>query len=507
MTMHRSIAAALMIAAGSVAPLRAQESSPAPTLPTALPEKSMVRVNITSQPYNQMLPWQKVSPGTRRGLGALLSGNRVLVTAELAQDASYAELEIAASGRKLTAKIEAIDYEVNLATVVPEGDAGDFFNGMVPLEVDTALKPKAKIDVWQFENNGSPVTSSMELNRADMGNYFLDEQPFLLFQANGAVQYRGGTFTLPVIHEGKLGGMLLRYNTRDQVADILPAVMIDRFLKDAAEAPYDGFPSFGAKLSATLDPQLRSFLRLDGIEGGVLITSVVPNFSADRAGLKEGDVLLEINGLKLDSRGYYTDPDYGILGASHILRGRTKAGETAKLRVFRDSKQMDLDCPMLRRNPTDYLIDPYMFDRGPRYLILGGIILQELNLPYLQRGSRNGSDWRDNAPFRLMYAQANQEDILETGRRKLVFLSAVLPAPCNQGYERLRQLIVTKVNGKVINDIKDLAEAVKSPIDGIHHVEFDDFPRIIHIDAAAADEDAKEFLPKRYRINKLARLE
>ena len=41
------------------------------------------------------LIWSR--PNTRRGLGALLPGNRVLVTAELAQDANYIELEQAAS--------------------------------------------------------------------------------------------------------------------------------------------------------------------------------------------------------------------------------------------------------------------------------------------------------------------------------------------------------------------------------------------------------------------------
>ena len=56
------------------------------------PETSILRVNITSQGYNFALPWQKQRPNTRRGLGALLEGNRVLVTAELAQDANYIEL-------------------------------------------------------------------------------------------------------------------------------------------------------------------------------------------------------------------------------------------------------------------------------------------------------------------------------------------------------------------------------------------------------------------------------
>ncbi len=121
------------------------------------PERSMLRVNVTSQAYNFGLPWQKQNPGTRRGLGALIPGNRVLVTAEMAQDATYVELEAAATGRKLTARIEAVDYELNLATVVPATETGDFFAGMVPLAIDNAIKPKATLDVWQFESNGAPV--------------------------------------------------------------------------------------------------------------------------------------------------------------------------------------------------------------------------------------------------------------------------------------------------------------------------------------------------------------
>jgi hypothetical protein len=261
-------------------PVSAQETVPAP-------DKSMVRVNITSQGYNFGLPWQKQNPGTRRGLGALLPGNRVLVTAELAQDATYVELEIASSGRKLVSKVEAVDYEINLATIVPAAEPGDFFKGMQPLQIDSKLKPKATIGVWQFENNGEPVTSTMELNRVDIGGYFLEDQFFLIFQANGAVQYRAGTFTLPVVHDGKLAGMLIRYNSRDQVADIIPPQMIDRFLADVAKTPYEGVPNFGAKTSQTLDPQLRKFLKLDGIDGGILVTGVTPGFSAELAGVKE----------------------------------------------------------------------------------------------------------------------------------------------------------------------------------------------------------------------------
>lgn len=476
---------------------------PSPGSAAPSPETSILRVNITSQGFNFALPWQKQRPSTRRGLGALLPGNRVLVTAELAQDATYIELEQAASGKRITAKVQAVDYEINLATIVPDEDPGSFFQGMEPLALDTTLKPKAALEVWQFESNGTPVSSSVEFNRVDLGPYFLEDQFFLIFQANGAVQYRSGTFTLPVIHQGKLAGMLVRYNSRDQVSDILPATMVDRFLKDVATPPYEGLPSFGLRMSPSLDPQLRSFLKLDAENGGVLVTDVTPGFSAAVAGVQQGDVILEMNGYKIDARGSYEDPDYGLLGSGHLARGKALAGDTLKLLLLRQGQRLELNVTLQRKQPQDYLVDPYVFDRQPRYLILGGVLFQELTLPFLQLA---GKEWRDRAAFRLVYAQANQDEYLKAGRKKLVFISGVLPAPCTLGYERLAGLIVNRVNGQEISDLAALAEAVKAPLDGIHRIDVVDGPRTIYLDDAQAKQDNAEFLPSRYRITAMENL-
>ena len=86
-------------------------------------EKSVVRVNTTMQAFNLIQPWQKSAPSSRLGLGAVLPGGRVLVTAQMVTDATYIELEKADTAAKAIAKVVAVDYEANLAVLQPVSDA------------------------------------------------------------------------------------------------------------------------------------------------------------------------------------------------------------------------------------------------------------------------------------------------------------------------------------------------------------------------------------------------
>lgn len=472
---------------------------------TPSPERSILRVNVTNQSYNFALPWQKRQPGSKQGLGALLDGRRVLVTAELIQDASYVEFEVASSGKKLTAQVATVDYEANLAVLTPKEDPGDFFDGLVPFPLSvTPPKHGDRFEVWQFESNGTPVISGITFDTARLGRYFLEGSYFLQFDANGAVNYREGSFTLPVIQDGHLAGMLLSYDSDDQVATILPFPIIRAFLEDAADGSYAGFPSFGIKFSPTLDDQLRSFLKLPDGNGGVMVTGVMPETSAAMAGLKEGDVLLELGGYKLDARGNYQDPTWGLLAMGHLVKGANTVGTEIPMKISRDGQIMDLTLKLTRKEPKEFLVDPYVFDRGPRYLILGGLVFSELTRTYLEAF---GGEWRDRAPFEFVYAVQNPEKFARDGRKKLVFLAGALPSQSTIGYEGVRGAFIEKVNGKPINDITDLAAALEHPVDGLHVIEIDEVPYTLYIDAALAAEDNKQLLPQRYRITQLQRLE
>ncbi|MCB1065128.1 MAG: PDZ domain-containing protein [Verrucomicrobiae bacterium] len=458
----------LLVPAG----LRAQEKPS--------PEKSLVRVNATLQSYNFLRPWEKSAPTPRRGLGAVLSGNRVLVTGELIVNSTYIELEHPSTGEKTPARIVGHDYEANLAVLAPIDESSKLMDELVPLEVDTSVAPKDTVEVWQVEDNGDGVITKVDVQRAAVNQYFIDSAVFLVYQSIGSLQARANSFTLPVIKDGKLGGMLLSYNAKEQISQVLAGPIIQAFLDDLAEGEYQGFPNLGIGFEQTLDDQLRRFARIDGKEGGIFVTNVQKNSSADKAGLESGDVIMAIGGHAIDSRGNYVHPTYGKLNFSHLVRGNAKVGDKIKIAIIRNGEPQDIDVTLERKEPNDYLIDAYMFDRGPRYLIMGGLIFQELTLPYLESW---GENWDTRAPFKLVHANAHPEQYEDEGREKLVFLSQVLRTPSTLGYEELNSVILSKVNGQAINNLKDLSKAFTMPDEkGIHKIEFTDFPRVIYIE-------------------------
>ena len=466
-------------------------------LEAASVDKSVIRVNTTMQTYNLIQPWEKGASSTRIGLGAVLPEGKVLVTAQMVTDATYIELEKPDTAAKATAKVITVDYEANLALLEPIND-NDFLSDRLPFELDTKLSPKDKVEAWQFEENGTPVITQITVSKGEVRQSFIDTARFLQIQANGPVKYRSGSFTLPVAKNKKLAGLLISYSSKDQISNILPASIIEHFLKDTEDGKYTGFPNLGIMYSQTLDEQFRNYLKLDQEDGGVFVSKVIEGASAAAANIKSGDVILSINGKGIDLRGNYNDPVWGKLSFSHLVRGKAFTGDPMKIKILREGQKKDINLKLIRRPAEDYLIDPYMFDRGPKFSIIGGLVFQELSVPFLKLF---GNDWKSRAPIKMLMAHASPEMYEKEGRRKLVILTRTIPTPVTLGYEKLSTLIVTKINSVPINDIQDVDKAASMPANGQHRIEFESYPKLIFLDAILA-ERVNAALEKRIGITK-----
>lgn len=462
---------------------------------------SLVRVNVTGQPYDYSRPWQKKAAFSKRGLGAVLSQGRVLVTADLVTNQNYVELERAESGEKTAANVQVIDYEANLALLEPTDKK--FLEGLAPLELGGDTVVGDRLAAWQLEPTGALAVTEGIVTTVQMMRYPIEVGQFLAYRVSISMQYRENSYTVPLVKNNKLAGLLLRYDPRTQVLDAIPAPIIAHFLKDAESQHYRGFPTAGFSFFPTRDPQLRSFAGQTGNPGGVYITSVEPNSPAMKGGLQAGDIVTAIANNEIDQNGNYVDPLYGKIEFTNLLTAHAFAGDTIPFRIQRAGKPMQLNMTLEHRSANDYVIPPYSLGQPPNYYVLGGLIFQELSRPYLKEW---GGNWQKDAPPRFVYMDRFQTELFPDGHRRVVILSQVLPATSTIGYDDLSYLTVTKVNGKEIKSLADLAAAVQKPIDGFIKVETEEDPKQLELDAAQVEREAPD-LQRNYGITSLQRLD
>ena len=178
-------------------------------------------------------------------------------------------------------------------------------------------------------------------------------------------------------------------------------------------------------------------------------------------------------------------------------------GDKVNLQILRAGERKSLNASLAHRAPSSYVSDPYIIDRRPRFVIVGGLILQELSRQYLKDF---GNDWARRAPERLIYWDRFQNELFADGPRKLVFLSRVLPTSATVGYEELNHLLVTKINGIAIQSLDDVPKALEKPVDGFHKIEFEEDPKTIYLDAAEIQKTERQ-VQMQYRLPSLKFLE
>jgi S1-C subfamily serine protease len=486
----------LAVAEDTLAPAAATpKEKPVPELQKG----SVVRVNSTNQQYDFFRPWNKKAPFNRRGIGAVIDGNEVVVSAELVANSNFIELEKPEGGERSSAQVIAIDHETNLALLKPTEER--FLQNLQPLGTDATVKVGDQLSVIQLETNGTPVSTLGLVTTAEVGRYVLEDYSYLLFKMSCPLQYRENSFTLPIVKDHQLAAILLRYDPRSQTIDAISGPVIQHFLREAKNTPYRGFPRIGVAFSSMRDPVLRRYVKLPDAAGGVFVDDVERNGPAAKAGILPGDILLAIDGKAIDADGNYIHPVLGKLSITHLTTTELFSGQTTNVTVFRNGEQKDISVELFRQSPQSYVIDPYVIDRAPRYLVLGGLVFEELSRQYLREW---GTNWAKEAPQRFVYYDRFQSELFPEPR-KIVFLSQVIPTQDTVGYEQLNYLILKRVNDREIRNLDDLAEAIRSPRNGFQKIEFNEDPRVIYLDAGQTENTAKQ-LQALYALPALQRL-
>jgi hypothetical protein len=422
----------------------------------------VVALSVTQQTFDERRPWAKTDPSTRNASAVVVEGPLLLTEAQMIADATLIRIEKHGAPYLVPARVVHVDPEVDLALLAV--DEPGFFDDLEAASVAAFVPTRGSARSVRWRNRQLEVSDGRVTSIEVQGNrYGTIEHAFLLLTTD----LTGGGWSEPVFADDELIGLTVAQE--GQVASVVPAEIIGAYLTRARNREaYRGFASIGAGWQNNRDPALSAYLGLAGRPRGVVITQIPWGTSACGV-LAARDILLALDGYPIDALGNYRHPRYGRLRFTHLAAAEHQPGDAVSVQVLREGKLMNLELE-LRRYPSQASLIPWRRDNiEPTYLVAGGLVFRELDGAYLRSWEGNAHGGASPDLVNRLYLERHGQ---APGRRRILILSDVLPAPYNLGYHDLGNLAVRKVNGRAVDSIADLAQAFQHPVDGFHTVEF-----------------------------------
>jgi hypothetical protein len=450
-------------------PPAAREATPAPVVPSVPPSTALnghlragvVRVVVSGQEWNWRTPWAKQPPWTRPVTGLVVPGRRILCASTAFGNHLLVEVQKLGEDASTPGRVLLADPEGPLALV--EVDDPDFWAGLEALPFADPLPREGELSILRWRDSGLLDSYPGSVRQIRAGRHGLSRTHLLTLDVATGADGLGASEV--VVADEKVVGLLT-----GRAGDTWAAIgspVLESFVADAARGEWRGFPRGGFAWQNLTNPALRESLGLADDETGVRLTRVLPHGTAAGA-LRVGDVVLEVDGVPIDPTGRYEHPVYGRMLFALLFSDGRRPGDTLDVRILRGGERMTVTARLQRIQAEADKIPPYVYGHGPDYSVVGGLVFQELTVPYLT----TFGDWQRRGPPRLLIAWDREASDPSPERPRIVLLSSVLPDAANLGYEGVRNVIVDRVNGRRIGSMDDLREAFSHPEGGYHVVQF-----------------------------------
>ena len=411
---------------------------------------SVVKVFATRNTIDYINPWQSRGVQEITGSGCIIQGNRILTNAHVVNQNTFIQVRKESSQKKYIAKIKTVGNDCDLAILQVEDP--EFFKGVSPLEIGELPNLQDKVTVIGFPMGGDKLSITQGVvSRMEGMNYINSNQSLLGVQIDAAIN--PGNSGGPAINNGKIVGIVMQGITESQnIGYIIPTPIINHFLKDSEGGQYAGFPYLGIQFNNTENKALRKYYGASNDAGGILVANVVPFFSADGL-LKEGDMILEVNGVAIGDDGTFAFRDNERLDIGHLINMQ-KIGETAELKIRRQGKIKIVKVPL---KPTSELVKVANYSEKPSFCIYGGLIFTVLNTDLI--GMLSADD--NLPPLSFLYYSMGLGRLNEKRKKEIVVLLKILPDEINIGYHGRGFEIISKVNGKEFDSFKQFVELIE----------------------------------------------
>jgi S1-C subfamily serine protease len=424
------------------------------------------------------------------GSGCIIEGNRILTNAHVVSNNTFIQVKKAGEATKYTAKVYAVSHVSDLAILTVDDPA--FFKNSDPIKIGELAEVRDKVAVYGFPTGGDEMSiTEGVVSRIEQRNYAHSSANLLACQIDAAIN--PGNSGGPVIKNDKIVGVAFQAALRgENLGYMVPAPIINHFLKDITDGRHDGFPELGILIQKMENPDLREKFQMKKDQTGILIADILFDSPAKNI-LKINDVILAIDESKIENDGSI-EFRKGERTSLNYLVQKKFVNDWISIKILRSGETRDFKIKLTVPMNSTRLVPFERYDTPPTYFIAGGLIFAPLTKNYLFEW---GSQWFLTAPAKLL--NYFQNGVRTADKKELVLLTKVLADEINLGYHDIDNVIIEKVNGKKISEIKDVVEAVEKNT-GIYHVFEDESGRKIILKKEKVDTYTSRIL-KTYRIN------
>jgi S1-C subfamily serine protease len=420
---------------------------------TSIPD-AIVKIYVAQGERDYCNPWNRGRTVQISGSGALIKGKKILTNAHVVSDGTFIEVLRQGQTRRYTAHVANISHTADLAVLTVDDD--EFFKGAPALPLGSLPESQQEIFVYGFPMGGETMSITKGVvSRIEHQVYTHSGQSLLAVQIDAAIN--PGNSGGPAISNGRIAGVAMQAydNSANSIGYIVPAPIIEHFLRDIADGRQDGFPSLGILYQPMENPGMKRSLGVPMNQDGVVIAKIYRNSPAHGL-MQPGDVVTRLDNQPVAGDGTVSLSKNERTALTWAVQ-KHQMGETLKVDFLRHGQPLSGTIMLTNNMTADYLVQLDRYDVMPTYYVCGGLVFCPLEMNFLKAF---GANWMNDAPKHLTaYLTYNcKDDQID----EVVFLQRVLACDLNRGFHDIYNCVVKKVNGHEIRNLRELITAVEN---------------------------------------------
>lgn len=422
-------------------------------------ETQVVRVLATNKAGYYHKPWKSPNFTTTQASGFFFKDERnfpgreglILTNAHAVSQAQSIKVSNGVEKRHYDAKLVGACNSADFAVLQLEPEALQTYerlNGkIVPMELgdSDALRLGDKVLGWGYPLGGESISKSEqgEISRIEVNRYAYSQESWLMYQAS--LQQNRGNSGGPVLKDGVVVGVAFQgIRASDRINYFIPINLIKSLMPvlDKEELIVQW-----RYVVQHMFPRLKDYYNLNPEQGGVLLDYIIPDGGPYKFGLRENDIIIEIDGHSIDSFGdiFFKPLGQKIYFAEVI--NRKKVGDPLTIKVIRDGTVMEISGSLTPSLPR---LVPKVFSDA-NYFIFGGVGFVELTFNCISNLGKSGDTFKEKY----------LSEFPERPYQKIVIISEVFP---EYGIVKTDPFLkrVERVNGEEVLNIEQLYSTIQA---------------------------------------------